>query len=75
MTKIIITGSKGRMGRVLLSCAVHHPDLLIVGQIDQGDDLQTVIGQGDVVVDFSSHSATPAIAALCAAHKDRKSVV
>ena len=41
----------------------------IVGQIDQGDDLRSVIGQGDVVIDFSSHSATPDIAALCAEHK------
>ena len=69
MTKIIITGSKGRMGRTLISCAAHHNDLQVVGQIDQGDDLKTVIGQGDVVIDFSSHSATPAIAMLCAAHK------
>jgi len=69
MTKIIITGSKGRMGRTLISCAAHHPELQVVGQIDQGDDLRSVIGQGDVVVDFSSHSATPAIAALCAEHK------
>jgi 4-hydroxy-tetrahydrodipicolinate reductase len=69
MTKIIITGAKGRMGRALVACATHHPDLQLVGQIDQGDDLQSVIGQGDVVIDFSSHNATPAIAALCAAHK------
>jgi 4-hydroxy-tetrahydrodipicolinate reductase len=69
MTKIIITGSKGRMGRALVACAAHHPDLQLVGQIDQGDDLQSVIGQGDVVIDFSSHNTTPAIAALCAAHK------
>ena len=69
MTKIIITGSNGRMGRTLISCAAHHNDLQVVGQIDQGDDLKTVIGQGDVVIDFSSHSATPAIAMLCAAHK------
>jgi 4-hydroxy-tetrahydrodipicolinate reductase len=69
MTKIIITGSKGRMGRMLLSCATQHPDLQVVGQIDQGDDLETVLGQGDVVIDFSSHSATPAIATLCAAQK------
>ena len=69
MTKIIITGSKGRMGRALVACAAHHPELQVVGQIDQGDDLRSVIGQGDVVIDFSSHSATPAIAALCAAHK------
>jgi 4-hydroxy-tetrahydrodipicolinate reductase len=69
MTKIIITGSKGRMGRALIACAAHHPDVQIVGQIDKGDDLQAVIGQGDVVLDFSSHSATPVIAGLCAAHK------
>jgi 4-hydroxy-tetrahydrodipicolinate reductase len=68
MTKLIITGSKGRMGRTLVSCAAGHPDLEVVGQIDQGDDLKSVIGQGDVVIDFSSHSATPPIAALCAAH-------
>src|SRR5207302_347013 len=69
MTKIIITGSKGRMGRTLLACAAHYADLQVVGQIDQGDDLRAVVGQGDVVLDFSSHSATPGIAALCAEHK------
>jgi 4-hydroxy-tetrahydrodipicolinate reductase len=69
MTKIIITGSKGRMGRALVACAAHHADLQLAGQIDQGDDLQSVIAQGDVVIDFSSHSATPGIATLCAANK------
>ena len=38
MTKIIITGSKGRMGRALVSCARNFRGLEIVGQIDQGDD-------------------------------------
>jgi 4-hydroxy-tetrahydrodipicolinate reductase len=69
MTNIIITGSKGRMGRALIACAAHHPELEVVGQIDQGDDLRSIIQQGNVVIDFSSHSATPAIATLCAAHK------
>ena len=69
MTKIIITGSKGRMGRALIGCAAQHPNLQLVGQIDQGDDLKLVIDQGDVVIDFSSHSATPGIAALCAERK------
>jgi 4-hydroxy-tetrahydrodipicolinate reductase len=69
MTKVIITGSKGRMGQMLIACVAHHPDLQLVGQIDQGDDLRSVIGPGEVVIDFSSHIATPAIAALCAAHK------
>jgi 4-hydroxy-tetrahydrodipicolinate reductase len=66
MTNIIITGSKGRMGKALATCAAHFPELQVVGQIDQGDDLRSVIDQGDVVIDFSSHQATPAIAALCA---------
>jgi 4-hydroxy-tetrahydrodipicolinate reductase len=69
MIRIIITGCKGRMGRALIACAARQPELQVVGQVDQGDDLQSVIGLGDVVVDFSSHSATPAIAKLCAAHK------
>ena len=69
MTKIIITGSKGRMGRMLISRAEHFPELQVVGQIDQGDDLRSVIAKADVVIDFSSHAATPGIAALCAEHK------
>ena len=69
MTNIIITGSKGRMGRALVSCASQFPELRVVAQIDQGDDLRSVIGQTDVVIDFSSHTATPGIAALCGEHK------
>jgi 4-hydroxy-tetrahydrodipicolinate reductase len=69
VTRIIIIGSKGRMGRALLACAPHHPGVQVVGQIDQGDHLGTVLTQGDVAIDFSSHVATPGIAALCAEHK------
>lgn len=73
MTRVIITGSRGRMGRALVECAARVPELQIVGQIDQGDDLRTVIASADVVIDFSSHSATPGVAALCAEH--RKAIV
>jgi 4-hydroxy-tetrahydrodipicolinate reductase len=69
MTRIIITGSKGRMGQALVTCAGRIPELQVVAQIDQGDDLLAVIPQADVVVDFSSHNVTAGIAALCAAHK------
>jgi 4-hydroxy-tetrahydrodipicolinate reductase len=69
MTKIIITGSKGRMGRALVAAAGQFSELQIVGQIDQGDDLRAVIQEGDVVIDFSSHNATAGIAALCAEHR------
>jgi 4-hydroxy-tetrahydrodipicolinate reductase len=69
MTRIIITGSKGRMGQALLSCAARIPELAVVGTVDQGDDLAAVIGQADVVIDFSFHSATPGVAELCAQNK------
>jgi len=73
MTKIIITGSKGAMGKMLIACASANSRLEVVGEIDQGDDLSAVIGRGDVVIDFSSHSATAAIAELAA--KNRKALV
>jgi 4-hydroxy-tetrahydrodipicolinate reductase len=68
VTRIIITGSKGRMGRALAACAPQHHDIEVAGQVDQGDDLSAVIARCDVVVDFSSHAATPGIADLCARH-------
>jgi 4-hydroxy-tetrahydrodipicolinate reductase len=68
MTRIIITGSRGRMGRTLLSCSAHHREIEVVGEIDQGDDLNAVIRQADVVLDFSSHTATPGIARSCVEH-------
>jgi 4-hydroxy-tetrahydrodipicolinate reductase len=69
MTKLIITGSKGRMGQALLTCAARNPELQVVGQIDAGDDLASIIAQCDAVIDFSFHTATLAVARLCAQHK------
>jgi 4-hydroxy-tetrahydrodipicolinate reductase len=69
MTKLIITGSKGRMGQTLLACAAQNPQLQVVGQIDQGDDVGSVLEKANVVIDFSSHTATFALATLCAKHK------
>ena len=69
MTRIIITGARGRMGKALVECAPSHPTLQVVGQIDQGDNLGAVIAGCDVVIDFSLHSATVGVAELCAQHK------
>jgi len=65
VTRVIVTGSKGRMGRALVACAPQHRELEVVGQIDQGDDLSAIIARCDVVIDFSSHTATATIADLC----------
>jgi 4-hydroxy-tetrahydrodipicolinate reductase len=69
MTKVIINGSKGRMGQALLSCAARLPDIDVAGAIDQGDDLAGVIAKCDVVIEFSFHSATLGVAKLCAQHQ------
>jgi 4-hydroxy-tetrahydrodipicolinate reductase len=73
MTNLIITGSKGRMGQMLLACAARFPEIHVTGAIDLGDDLAPIIAGCDVVVDFSLHNATAGFAALCA--QQRKALV
>ena len=68
-TRVIIFGSKGRMGQALVSCARQHPQLTVVGEVDSDGDLSSAIGNCDIVIDFSSHSATLEVAKLCAKHK------
>lgn len=66
---ILIHGSSGRMGKALLDCVPHHPEITTVLKIDRDSSekqLKSSIGKADVVVDFSSHSATPNLARLCA---------
>mgnify|MGYP001610845091 CR=1 FL=1 len=67
MTKVIVYGSKGRLGQALLACAPNFPNIQIVGQVDLGDSLEAVIGQADVVVDFSSPKATLGLVKCCVA--------
>jgi len=69
MTRLIINGYKGRMGHALLECAAQLPDISVTGQVDQGDDLEAVLPQGDVLIEFSFHDVTASVAALCAKHR------
>jgi 4-hydroxy-tetrahydrodipicolinate reductase len=66
MTKVIINGSKGRMGAALLACGARMPDLQVLAGVDVGDDLAAAMVGCEVVVDFSFHSVTPRVAKLCA---------
>ena len=68
MTKVVIHGSRGRMGQTLIDCAARMEGIRVVGEIDEDDDLASVVADGDGVIDFSFHSVTPAVAALCADH-------
>ena len=58
MTNIIITGANGRMGEALIRCAKEHSALNVVGKIDMGDDLSSILDQADAVIDFSFYEAT-----------------
>jgi len=68
MTRVIINGSKGRMGQALMSCAELMPGLEIVGAVDQGDDLAGLLPKADVVIEFSFQSVTLGVAEICAKH-------
>ncbi len=65
MTRVLINGSKGQMGRALLTCAARMPEIQVTAGVDVGDDLAAAMGDCDVVVDFSFHSVTPKVAKLC----------
>ncbi|HUB87801.1 MAG TPA: 4-hydroxy-tetrahydrodipicolinate reductase [Verrucomicrobiae bacterium] len=68
MTRVIITGAKGRMGQAIVACARNFR-VEIAALIDKGDDLPAAVADAEVVIDFSEHTATPGIVGLCARHK------
>lgn len=68
MTKVVISGAKGRMGQALVHCAAQIPNISVAAQIDLGDDLRTVIDKADVAIDFTFHESTVGFAEICAQH-------
>src|ERR1019366_2608663 len=65
--RILINGSKGRMGNALLAAA-SELQLPVAAAIDVGDDLATALAGADVLVDFSSHGATAKVIESAIAH-------
>jgi 4-hydroxy-tetrahydrodipicolinate reductase len=70
--RILINGSKGRMGQALLAAAADL-GLKVTAALDAGDDLAAAVAGCDVIVDFSSPAATAGV--LRAARAGRKAVV
>jgi 4-hydroxy-tetrahydrodipicolinate reductase len=69
---ILINGAKGRMGHAV-AAAAKDMNLPVGAAIDAGDDLAAALRPCDVIVDFSSHTATRAV--LETAVAQRKPVV
>jgi 4-hydroxy-tetrahydrodipicolinate reductase len=67
MTKLIIVGSKGRMGQALVRLA-SDAGCEVVALIDRGDTLESSIARTDAVIEFAHHSISEATAQLCASH-------
>jgi 4-hydroxy-tetrahydrodipicolinate reductase len=66
-TKILLNGSKGRMGQTIIKLAPEY-GAEIFGAVDQGDDPSKFIAGADVVVDFSFHTVTLSVTELAAKH-------
>ena len=66
--RVIINGSKGRMGHALLAAAAE-ARLPVAATLDVGDDLFAASANGDVIVDFSFHSATVKVIECAIAQK------
>jgi 4-hydroxy-tetrahydrodipicolinate reductase len=63
--KILLNGSKGRMGQTVVACADGQPELQIVAQIDVDDDFAAALPGADVVIDFSHHSTIEPVLKQC----------
>jgi 4-hydroxy-tetrahydrodipicolinate reductase len=57
-TRILVTGSKGRMGTTILKCASEDPQIEVSSAIDQGDTIDEHLQSGVVIIDFTIHTAT-----------------
>ena len=67
-TKIMIVGSKGRMGEALVRLAGQDSRLALVSCIDKGDNALDTIDRSDVVIEFAHHSLTADLAKTTADH-------
>jgi len=65
MTKIAITGSNGRMGRALIRAVKINPDVSQGPMLNRGDDINLVLKDFDVLVDFTRPEATLNALSIC----------
>ncbi|MBV9734157.1 MAG: 4-hydroxy-tetrahydrodipicolinate reductase [Verrucomicrobia bacterium] len=62
--RLLVHGSTGRLGKVIVEVAQSQPDLAIKGATRQ-DPVDKMIESADVVIDVSAPAATMAVARLC----------
>jgi len=67
-TRIVIVGSKGRMGEALTRLAKLDSRLELIGGVDKGDNLLDVLDRCDSVIEFAHHSLSGDLARTVADH-------
>ena len=65
MTKIAITGSNGRMGQALIEAVKLNPNVSQGPILNRGDDINRVLKDFDVLIDFTRPEATLKALLIC----------
>ncbi|MFH0800275.1 MAG: 4-hydroxy-tetrahydrodipicolinate reductase [Pseudomonadota bacterium] len=68
MIKVIVTGSKGRMGSQIVNMIKESKDLSLAAEVDIGGSLNEAISSADVVIDFTVPEASLRHAEMAARH-------
>jgi 4-hydroxy-tetrahydrodipicolinate reductase len=67
--RVLLVGANGRMGQAIVSVAQQNVDAVIAAKIDQGDAIPPIIGDCDVLIDFSHADATTMICDAAVHHR------
>ena len=62
MTRLVVLGPSGRMGKAVLSLAREEPQMQVVATVDQGEDIAPALAGADVYIDFTTPAATTSAA-------------
>jgi len=65
MTKIAINGSNGRMGQALIEAVKLNPNVLQGSILNRGDDIERLLKDFDVLIDFTRPEATLDALSVC----------
>ena len=58
MTRIAVVGASGRMGQTIIEVINQHDKVNLGAALDKGDDLNAILDQFDVLIDFTRPEAT-----------------
>ncbi|MDP9187257.1 MAG: 4-hydroxy-tetrahydrodipicolinate reductase [Verrucomicrobiota bacterium] len=67
--RVLLIGSKGRMGQTIVDLAKDDPKIDIVAQCDLGDAIEPAIKDCDVAIDFSNAGAIEEICRIALQHR------